>query len=159
MSHFFQDIQVDHDIDLGPYTFTTETIKRFATQYDPQPFHLDEEAARQSHFGALCASGWQTASVWMRLYILHCQREALKLQTAHKPIAQMGPGLGMKNLRWLKPVYAGDTLHYFSRAVAKRPSESRPGWGLITFRNWANNHDGTLVFECQTTALVQQRLS
>ena len=157
MSHFFQDIPVGSDIDLGTFTFTADHIKRYASQYDPQPFHLDEAAARQSHFGALCASGWQTASIWMRLFVLYSQKEALNLEMHNQPVARMGPGLGLKNLRWLKPVYAGDTLHYFTTVVAKRPSESRPGWGLITARNWANNQNNVLVFECETTAFLQQR--
>ena len=65
MSHFLQDMQVGQEIDLGTFTFTADHIKRYAALYDPQPFHMDEEAAKQSHFGALCASGWQTASIWM----------------------------------------------------------------------------------------------
>ena len=157
MSHFFQDIPVGHDIDLGTFTFTADQIKRYASLYDTQPFHIDEEAAKKSHFGALCASGWQTASIWMRLFVLYSQKEALKLETQNQPTAQMGPGLGLKNLRWLKPVYAGDTLHYFTTVIAKRPSESRPGWGLITARNWAKNQNDVLVFECETTAFLQRR--
>ena len=157
MSHFFQDMTVGHEIDLGTFTFTAEHIKRYASLYDTQPFHLDEEAARNSHFGALCASGWQTASIWMRLFVLYSQKEALKLEMQNQPVAQMGPGLGLINLRWLKPVYAGDTLHYFTTVLAKRPSESRPGWGLITARNWAKNQNDVLVFECETTAFLQRR--
>ena len=105
---------------------TREEALEFAAKYDPQPFHMDEEAAKQSHFGALCASGWQTASIWMRLYVLYAQKNAQVLENNGQPVAQMGPGLGMKNLRWLKPVYAGDTLHYYTTIIAKRPSESRP---------------------------------
>ena len=157
MSHFFQDMPVGLEIDLGHFTFTADHIKRYASQYDPQPFHLDETAAQQSHFGALCASGWQTASIWMRLFVLYSQKEASKLEAQNKPVAQMGPGLGVKNLRWLKPVYAGDTLHYFTTILAKRPSESRPGWGLITARNWAVNQNDVLVFDCETTALLERR--
>ena len=93
----------------------------------------------------------------MRLFVLYSQKEALKLETQNQPTAQMGPGLGLKNLRWLKPVYAGDTLHYFTTVIAKRPSESRPGWGLITARNWAKNQNDVLVFECETTAFLQRR--
>ena len=158
MSHFLQDMQVGQEIDLGRFTFTADHIKRFAALYDPQPFHMDEDAAKQSHFGALCASGWQTASIWMRLYVLHSQKEAGKLEQQGQPVAQMGPGLGAKNLRWLKPVYAGDTLHYFTTVTAKRPSESRPGWGLVSARNYATNQDGVLVFECETTAFLQRRV-
>ena len=158
MSRFFEEIGIGDELDLGRFTFTSEHIKRFASQYDPQPFHLDENAAKQSHFGALCASGWQTASVWMRLFVLYRQKEALALEKATQPIAQMGPGLGVKNMRWYKPVYAGDTLFYFTTFLAKRPSESRPGWGLVTARNWAKNQDGVVVFECETTALVQKKI-
>ena len=96
MSHFLQDMQVGHQIDLGHFTFTADHIKRFAALYDPQPFHMDEDAAKQSHFGALCASGWQTASIWMRLYVLHSQKVAGRLEQQGQPVAQMGPGLGRK---------------------------------------------------------------
>ena len=158
MSHFLQDMKVGQEIDLGTFTFTADHIKRYAALYDPQPFHMDEEAAKQSHFGALCASGWQTASIWMRLYVLYAQKNAQVLENNGQPVAQMGPGLGMKNLRWLKPVYAGDTLHYYTTIIAKRPSESRPGWGLVTARNHATNQNGVVVFECETTAFLQRRV-
>ncbi len=72
---FWEDIAVGERAELGRHTFTADDIKAFARRFDPQPFHLDEAAAARSHFGALCASGWHTASVWMRLMVEHQRRE------------------------------------------------------------------------------------
>ena len=81
---FFEDINVGERIELGHHRFTAEEIKAFAARFDPQPFHLDEAAAARSSFGALCASGWHTASIWMRLLVDHWQRddEALRARGA-----------------------------------------------------------------------------
>ena len=72
---FWEDIAVGERAELGRHTFTAEDIKAFARRFDPQPFHLDEAAAARSHFGALCASGWHTASMWMRLMVEYQNRE------------------------------------------------------------------------------------
>ncbi len=106
---FFEDIVVGERDEIGAHTFTAEEIKRFARAFDPQPFHLDEAAAEESHFGRLCASGWHTLAVWMKLNVRHLQRRARA--SARRPacrLARLGPSPGFDELKWLKPVYAGD---------------------------------------------------
>jgi acyl dehydratase len=142
---------------LGTFTFTPDDIIGFARQFDPQPFHVDPEAARASLFGGLCASGWQTASVWMKLLVGH--RTALIAEAAlrsERP-AQIGPSPGFKNLKWAKPVYAGDTVTYSTTVVGTRPSASRPGWGFAFHRNSGVNQHGDEVFSFDGTVLWERR--
>jgi acyl dehydratase len=154
MSRYFEDLAVGEVTELGAHTFTAEEIKAFAGLYDPQPFHLDEAAAAASHFGALCASGWHTAAIWMRLMVRTMQAQD---DAPGAPAARLGPSPGFRDLKWLRPVYAGDTIRYASTLVDKRPSGSRPGWGLVTHRNTGTNQDGVLVFEFQATAFLERR--
>ncbi len=97
--YYWEDLQAGRVLDLGTVTPTAEEIKHFAAQFDPQPFHLDEEAGRQSVFGGLCASGWHTCAMAMRLTVDNFLRES----------SSMGSP-GLESLKWLKPVYPGDTL-------------------------------------------------
>src|SRR5207247_251796 len=109
---FFEDIGVGEISDIGRHTFTAEDIKAFATRFDPQPFHLDEALAARSQFGRLCASGWHTACVWMRLLIDFHRREDEGRRARGEAVAQLGPSPGFRDLKWLKPVYVGDTISY-----------------------------------------------
>lgn len=141
---WFEDVEVGKTVELGSHLFTDEAIVAFARRYDPQPFHVDHEAARRSHFGALCASGWHTAVVWMRLNVEARKREAAKENGAS--LDALGPSPGFQDLQWLKPVYAGDTIRYSSRVTEKRALKSRAGWGLVTSRNEGWNQRGELAF-------------
>jgi len=129
-------------VNLGRYVFTPEKIIAFARAYDPQAFHLSEEAGRASHFGGLSASGWHTASAWMASLIAYRNREA----EVGRFVPKLGPSPGFRDLIWRKPVLAGDTLTYFSRITEARKSASRPGWGMVNHRNYALNQKGELVF-------------
>lgn len=131
--------------DLGAHRFEAEAIVAFARAYDPQVFHLDAEAARATHFGALCASGWQTAAVWMKRLNATFARD-IAFTARSGPVPQLGPSPGFKDLQWLRPVYAGDTIRYASRLVDRRASASRPGWGIATHHNTAQNQRGEPVF-------------
>ena len=115
-------------VDIGSLTFTAEDIIRFAKDFDPQPFHLDEEQARHALFGGLCASGWHTCSGWMRCYVSFFEAEERRLRAEGIDPPKMGPSPGFKNLAWLKPVYAGDTITYSITITAHRALTSRPGW-------------------------------
>ena len=117
---YFDDIKVGDRIELGTHTFTAEAIKTFAAQYDPQAFHMDEEAAAKSHFGALCASGWHTVAAWMNLRVQYGKREDAERAARGEAIAKLGPSPGFRELKWLKPVYVGDTISYASEVVDKR---------------------------------------
>lgn len=143
---YFEDLVIGETEELGSHTFTPDDIVRFAKQYDPQRFHVDAEAARSSLFGALCASGWHTASVWMKNMVGHRDRiRAYALSHGQRP-ARLGPSPGFSNLKWLKPVYAGDTIAYRTTVTAKRPSASRPEWGLVFHHNTGTNQNGEAVF-------------
>jgi acyl dehydratase len=154
---FFESIEIGDRREVGSHTFTAEDIKRFAARFDPQLFHLDEEAARRSHFGALCASGWHTAAVHMRLLVLHHQRMQAEMRARGEPIAKWGPSPGFKNLKWVRPVYAGDTITFAGEVIDKRTSASRPGWGIIIGRTTGTNQKDELVFEFQSAGFVQMR--
>ena len=155
--NFFDDIVIGERVELGQHTFTTEAIKSFASRFDPQAFHMDEAAAARSPFGALCASGWHTASMWMRLMVEHQRREDAARRDRGEPIAQLGPSPGFRELKWLKPVYVGDTIHYAMEIVEARASNSRPEWGLITLRNTGVNQRGEPVISFISVAFVQRR--
>lgn len=154
---FFEDIAVGERHDIGRHSFSAGDIKAFAARFDPQAFHLDESAAARSHFGALCASGWHTAAVWMRLMVEHQRREDAARRQRGEPVAELGPSPGFRELKWLRPVYVGDTVNYAMEVVAARPSNSRPGWGLITLRNTGTNQKGEPVISFVSVAFVQRR--
>jgi len=154
---FFEDIRVG-DIDvLGRVTFTADDIKTFAQRFDPQPFHVDEEAAARSHFGALCASGWHTAAAWMRLLADNRRRQVEAARARGAPVPHHGPALGFRDLKWLKPVYAGDTIDYSVEVVETRISNSRPGTGLVSTLATGVNQSGERVISFVSTVLVQRR--
>lgn len=153
----FDDLVVGRVMSIGSFAFTPEVIKRFARDWDPQPFHMDEAAAKESHFGALCASGWHTASVWMKLMIAHRRRQMEAAAADGERMAKLGPSPGFRNLRWMKPVYAGDTISYYSVLADKRPSASRPQWGLVFSQNVGENQHGERVFEFMGSVLWERR--
>jgi acyl dehydratase len=154
---YFEDIAVGETFPLGRHTFNADEIKAFATRFDPQLFHLDEDAAAQSHFGALCASGWHTALAWMRLMVDFRRRQDEAARARGEPVAAIGPALGFRELKWLKPVYVGDTIDYASEVVEARVSNSRPGFGLMTIRSTGVNQNGETVITFLSTAFVERR--
>ncbi len=154
---FFEDIEVGQRRELGSYTFTAEAIKKFAVQFDPQRFHLDEEEGRKSLFGGLAASGWHVGSVCMKLLVAKGQQEtAAEIVAGEKP-AVGGPSPGFRELRWLKPVLAGDTITFSSVVESKRTSEKRPEWGIVQARTAGVNQRGEAVYSILATAFVPRR--
>jgi acyl dehydratase len=154
---FFEDIEVGQRRELGSFTFTAELIKKFAAQFDPQPFHLDEEQGRRSLFGGLAASGWHVGSVCMKLLVTDGQRQAEEAAARGEKIAIWGPSPGFRELRWIKPVLAADTVSFASEVVSLRLSEKRPEWGIVQARNTGTNQRGELVFSVLATAFVPRR--
>ena len=152
---YFDDIQVGDRMELGTHVFTAADIKTFAAQYDPQAFHMDEAAAAQSHFGALCASGWHTIAAWMRLRVLYGQREDAERLARGEVLAKLGPSPGFRNLKWLKPVYVGETITFTRRSLAHRPVASRPGWRILTLVSEAFDSTGDKVLEFESAVLVK----
>lgn len=154
---YFDDVSVGDRYEVGQHTFDATGIKAFAKRFDPQLFHIDEAAAARSHFGALCASGWQTASAWMRLMVDYRRREDEALRARGEGVAAIGPSPGFRDLKWLKPVYAGDTIGYVTEVTDKRPSKSRPGWGLLTLLSTGVNQRGEPVISFVSTSFVERR--
>ncbi|NPU67317.1 MaoC family dehydratase [Bradyrhizobium sp. 83012] len=154
---FFEDLQIGQRRELGSYTFTADEIKRFAGQFDPQRFHLDEEEGRNSLFGGLAASGWHIGSVCMKLIIADNQRLAEIARSRGELVAVGGPSPGFRELRWLKPVLAGDTITFASEIDSFRASASRPQWGILQARNTGTNQHGELVFSVLASAFVPRR--
>jgi len=154
---FFEDLAVGQRREVGSFTFTAEDIKRFAAQFDPQPFHLDEEAGRNSLFAGLAASGWHVGSVCMKLLVADGQRHMGEAAARGEKVAVWGPSPGFRELRWLRPVLAGDTIAYASEVESLRTSEKRPEWGILQARNTGTNQRGELVFSLLATAFVPRR--
>lgn len=153
---YFEDFVLGEKTELGSYTFTTESIKRFAGAFDPQPFHLDEAQAEASLFGGLCASGWHTAAAWMRLMVENGLRNsAADFEGSGRP--KVGPSPGFSEMKWLKPVMAGETIAYSTEVIETRASRSRPEWGLVTSRNEGRNSAGDLVFSFIGKVFVERR--
>src|SRR5580658_9676374 len=115
--HFFEEMEVGQRRELGTFTFTAAGIKKFAGQFDPQRFHLDEEEGRKSLFGGLSASGWHVGCVCMKLLVADAQRQAAEAAARGEKLAVWGPSPGFRELRWIKPVLAGDTISYTSEIV------------------------------------------
>jgi acyl dehydratase len=120
ISIWWEDLQVGEVRDLGTISPTREDIIAFASQFDPQPFHLDDEAGKASVFGGLSASGWHTCGMAMRLMVTNF---------LHKTSSLGSPGL--ESLKWTKPVYPGDVLRLQHTITEKRPMASRPDVGLV----------------------------
>ncbi|MEH3144130.1 MAG: MaoC family dehydratase [Methylobacterium frigidaeris] len=139
-------LAVGASYDLGGYHFARDEVLDFARAYDPQPFHTDEAAARQSHFGGLCASGWHTAAGFMNRLVAARDLGRRQAEACGEPVAAGGPSPGFRNLKWLRPVYAGDTVRYSITLTDKRPSASRPGWGLVHHTATGHDQNGDEVF-------------
>ena len=131
MTKYFEDFQVGEQIELGEVEVTEASIIEFAERYDPQPFHVDPEAAAASPFGGLIASGWHTCALYMRLLC-----DGMILDSSSQGAS------GMEELRWLAPVRPGDVLRARYTVLDTSPSTTRPNRGTVTFRSeMSNQHD------------------
>jgi acyl dehydratase len=144
---YYEDIQIDIVQKYGSYEVTKDELIEFASKYDPQPFHLDEEAAAKTHFGRLSASGWHSAAMMMRMMV--------DQMNANKQAGLGSPGVD--NLRWLKPVYPGDTLRCEHVTLEKRRSESRPEMGIMKGKITVLNQHDEKVMTMESTGLIQVR--
>ena len=157
MTRFFEDVPIGEEIALGSHAFDAEAIKDFARQFDPQPFHLDEEAAAHSLFGGLAASGWHTAAGWMTCFVAWRKREAEEMAARGERLARPGPSPGFRDMKWLKPVHPGDTISYRARVIDKVELRSRPEWGLVVSLNEGFNQKGELVFSFVGQVMTERR--
>ncbi|MDB5551547.1 MAG: dehydratase [Rhizobium sp.] len=133
-------------VEMGSYEFTAERIIEFASQFDPQFFHLDAETAKNSVLGGLCASGWHISAAMMKCNVEAIERQAKAVIEAGGVPPKIGPSPGFKNMKWLKPVYAGDTVTYFMRFTGERPIPNRPGRNIVEISYEGRNQKGDLVF-------------
>ena len=155
--HFFEELEIGQRREVGSFTFTAETIKKFAAQFDPQRFHLDEEEGRKSLFGGLAASGWHVGSVCLKLMVANGQRQLREALPRGEKVAVWGHSPGSRELRWILPVLAGDPISFSSVVQTKRLSDSRPGWGTMQARNTGINQRGEEVYSFLATAFVPLR--
>ena len=144
---FYEDIEVGSKSKFGRYEVTREEVMDFASKYDPQPFHLDDDAAAQTHFGRLSASGWHTCSMTMAMMVENMKGE--------KSAGLGSPGVD--SLRWIKPVYPGDTLRCETEIIEKRRSASRPEMGIFKSRIRTFNQDEVMVLEMVSNGLIRTR--
>ncbi len=142
----FEDLVVGETINLGSILVTKEMIVSFAREYDPFPFHLDEEAAKKSLLGGLASSGWQTAALTLRL---------LGDSFLNK-IASAG-GLGFSDLKWKKPVMKGDTISAAANIAELRRSRHHPQWGIVSIDLDVRNQKDQPVMSMRLTNLVDTR--
>ncbi len=131
---YWEDFAVGERAELGRHTFTEEEIVAFGRQYDPQAFHIDPAKAKDTPFGGLIASGWQTCAIGMRLMVEGYIRNTVSLGSP-----------GIDSIRWLKPVRPGDTVTYSRIVTESRASMSRKGVGLVKHRWEAVNQHGEMV--------------
>lgn len=143
---YFEDFTPGRLFELGSVTLTAEEIIAFGTQFDPQPFHVDPEAAKSTSFGGLIASGWQTCSLYMRLYV----DEVLS-----RSASEGSPG--MEEVRWLAPVRPGDTLTGTLFIEDVKPSGSNPKRGTVYLRSEMTNQDGVVVMSMKGRGLFGRR--
>jgi acyl dehydratase len=158
LGNYFEDIKVGEVRDLGSHTFQRDEIITFAKEFDPQPFHLSEAGGRQSLFGGLAASGWHTASIFIRQVVRSRQVHEAALRTAGKPIAVWGPSPGFRNLGWPKPVLMGDTIWFRNKVIETRELKSRPERGFVITQGEGRNQNGDIVFRFTGQMFVERRM-
>lgn len=143
---WWEDFPVGRRMEFGAMPVTRDAVIAFAREFDPQPFHLDDEAARAGLFGGLCASGWHTAAMAMRMM---CDGYLLDSASLGSP--------GIDELRWLAPVFPGDTLSTGFQVVAARPMASRPGVGLVQLEWTVRNQHRQPVLTMRGWSMFRRR--
>lgn len=144
---YYEDLEVGTKASFGNYEVTREEVIEFASKYDPQPFHLDDEAAAKTYFGRLSASGWHTCAMTMRMMVEHF--------TGEKSASLGSPGID--ELSWVKPVYPGDTLRVEAELIEKRQSKSKPQMGFTRTRQTTFNQHGEPVLKMIAKGIIQVR--
>ena len=144
---WWEDVRVGDEAEMGSVAVTREEVIAFAERYDPQPFHLSDEAAARTHFGRLAASGWHTAAMTMGVvarYVMATEQQGLGSP-------------GVDELRWLKPVHPGDVLNVRSRVLDTTPSRSKPNIGSVRSIVEVKNQDGATVLRWTAIVLMRRR--
>ena len=144
---YFEDLEVGTETEFGHYDVTREEVLEFARNYDPQPFHLSDEAAAKTHFGRIAASGWHTCAMAMSVIVRSFEQA---------PQAGLGSP-GIDELRWLRPVYPGDRITVRGKIVSKTPSRSKPDIGSMRTETTITNQDGIDVMRYTSIVLMRRR--
>ncbi|MES2001495.1 MAG: MaoC family dehydratase [Pseudomonadota bacterium] len=144
---YFEDLIVGAETEFGSYDVTREEVIDFARKYDPQPFHLSDEAAAKTHFGRIAASGWHTAAMTMGV---------ISRRLVEEDQAGLGSP-GIDELRWKKPVYPGDTITVRGKVLEKTPSRSKPEIGSIRTETTVTNQNRELVMSYTSIILMRRR--
>ncbi len=142
---FLKDIPVGTVIEVDSHIFQEADMIRFAEKFDRQTFHLDPVAAKDTFFGGLIASGWYTASIFMKLLVTWFHAEDQKRRDQNLPPAQRSASPGLLDVRWPTPVRVGDTVTYRTEVTQTRRLKSRPGWGIMTMNTVAKNQNDKIV--------------
>ena len=143
---YFEDFEVGEIIEIGTKKVTQAEIISFAEAFDPQPFHISEEKAKDSIFGGLIASGWHTCAIFMRLYVDHFLTETISLGSP-----------GVDHIRWFKPVFPNDTLSGRFTILETKPSPTRPDAGILKIKSEMRNQSGEIVMRFEATGLFGKR--
>lgn len=144
---YFEDVEVGNTARFGDYAVTRDEVIDFAQRFDPQPFHLSDEAAAATHFGRLSASGWHSCAMTIAMIVENLERTG-----------EAGLGSpGIDELRWLKPVYPGDRLRCEMEILEKRPSSSRPDMGVYRSRMTVFNQDDVPVMRFIANSMIRTR--
>jgi len=144
---YWDDVRVGETAEMGSYAVTREEVLEFARKYDPQPFHLSDEAAAQTHFGRIAASGWHTAAMTMAVIVRHVTETR-----------QAGLGSpGVDALRWQRPVYPGDTISVSGTVIEITPSRSKPEIGSVRSDVVVINQDDRPVMTFTSIVLMRRR--
>ncbi len=146
IEYYLESVTAGAVLELGSRTVSEEEILAFAREFDPQPFHINPEAATQSIFGGIIASGWHTCSLTMRLMVDSFLSRAASLGSP-----------GVEQIRWLRPVRPGDTISARIVVLDVRPSQSKPDRGSVKMRTEVTNQAGELVMTMESTGLVGRR--
>lgn len=146
---YFEDVMVGDTLTFGPLTISRDEIVAFAAEFDAQPFHLSDEAAAETHFGSLSASGWHTTALFMKMFVA-------KMQAGGHQDASLG-AMGVDELRWLRPVRPGDTLSGTSEVIEKKASRTRPEMGIVKSRVTIINQHDQPVMTMMPIALFRTR--
>ncbi|WP_176591024.1 MaoC family dehydratase [Sphingobium sp. EM0848] len=147
---YFEDVQLGDRSEFGPLNISREEVIAFASEFDPQPFHLSDEAAAQTHFGSLSASGWHTTALSMKMMVAAWQKQP------GVQAASLG-AMGVDELRWLQPVRPGDTLRGTSEVIEKKASRSRPEMGIVRSRVTLFNQRDEPVLKMIPIAIFRTR--
>tara|TARA_B100000686_G_C16763050_1_gene960011 strand:+ start:288 stop:743 length:456 start_codon:yes stop_codon:yes gene_type:complete len=144
--YFFEDIKIGSTKEFGSYLVTEKEIIEFAKKFDPQPFHIDKEKAKDSLFGGLCASGWHTCSLYMRMLY-----DGLLID-----LASLGSP-GMNQIRWLKPLFPNETIKGELEIISKTPSKSKPNIGSMIIDSKVFNSNNELIMTLQSISIVRRK--